>query len=71
VTWNINISGHDDLTGDEKVAYEESIVEEARALVAEIAEATGGHVTVESATTNTTGSVSLLEESQESQESQE
>ena len=59
MTWTVNISGHDDLTGDEKVAYEEAIVEKARALAAELGEAEGGHVTSATATTNTTGSVDL------------
>lgn len=61
MTWNINISGHDDLTGDEKVAYEEAVVEKARALVADLAEADGGHVSSATASTNTTGAVNLTE----------
>lgn len=60
MTWNININGHDDLTGDEKVAYEEAVVEKAKALAAELAAASGGHVTSAAANTNTTGSVNLL-----------
>ncbi len=65
MTWTININGHDDLTGDEKVAYEEAIVEKARVFAAELvadAEARdgAGHVTNATATTNTTGSVNVL-----------
>ena len=65
MTWTININGHDDLAGDEKVAYENAIVEKARAFAAElVADAEsrdgGGHVTIASVTTNTTGSVNLL-----------
>lgn len=60
MTWTINIYGHDDLTGDEKVAYEEAVVEKAKALAAELVEAAGGHVSGATAVTNTTGSVNLL-----------
>lgn len=65
MTWTINIGGHDDLTGDEKVAYEEAIVQKAKAFAAELvadAEARdgAGHVSTAAATTNTTGSVNLL-----------
>lgn len=60
MTFTVNISGHDDLTGDEKVAYEEGLVEKARALVEELAQTDGGRVTTAQATTNTTGTVNLL-----------
>ena len=61
MTWTINISGHDDLTGDEKIAYEEAVVAKARALAVELEEAEGGRSTTTAmATTNTTGSVNLL-----------
>lgn len=62
MTWSININGHDDLTGDEKVAYEEAVVEKAKALVAELAAAAGGHITTATSNTNSTGSVNLLAE---------
>jgi hypothetical protein len=62
VTWTINIGGHDDLTGDEKIAYEEDVVAKAKALAQELAGKEGGHVSSASATTNTTGSVNLLSE---------
>lgn len=60
MTWTINIGGHDDLTGDEKEAYEQAVVEKARALAQELSSATGGQVSNATATTNTTGSVNLL-----------
>lgn len=60
MTWSISLTGHDDLSGDEKVAYEEAVVEKARALAAELSEAKGGHISSATATTNTTGSVNLL-----------
>lgn len=60
MTWTINITGHDDLTGDEKVAYENEVVEAARNLAASLKEKEGGHVSMASCTTNTTGSVNLL-----------
>lgn len=62
MTWTVNINGHDDLAGDEKIAYEEAVVAKARALAAELAEVAGGHVTVATAYTNTTGQVALREE---------
>jgi hypothetical protein len=60
MTWTININGHDDLTGDEKVDYEEALVEKARSVVRELAAAEGSRVSSASATTNTTGTVNLL-----------
>jgi hypothetical protein len=59
MTWTINVTGHDDLTGDEKAAYEQDVVDKAKALVAELAAKDGGHVSAAQATTNTTGSVNL------------
>lgn len=60
MTWTVSINGHDDLTGDEKAAYENAVVEKAKALAAELGQADGGHITSATATTNTTGSVNLL-----------
>lgn len=60
MTWTVMINGHDDLTGDEKVTYEEAIVEKTRTFAAELAEAEGGHVSSAQATTNTTGTVNVL-----------
>jgi hypothetical protein len=60
MTWTVNINGHDNLSGDEKVAYENAMIEKARALAEELAAAEGGVVSTASATTNTTGSVNLL-----------
>ena len=60
MTWTISINGHDDLAGDEKEAYENAVVEKARALADELAQAEGGRVTSGTATTNTTGSVNLI-----------
>jgi len=60
MTYTINITGHDDLAGDEKIAYENAVVEKAKALAAELSAATGGHVSTAMAVTNTTGSVNLL-----------
>lgn len=60
MTWTIDIMGHDDLSGDEKVAYEEAVVERAKALAAELVAAEGGHVINAVCVTNTTGSVNLL-----------
>lgn len=60
MTWNINIMGHDSLTGDEKIAYEKNLVEKARAFSADLKSVDGGVVNAASAVTNTTGSVDLL-----------
>lgn len=64
MTWTINLTGHDDLAGDQKVAYEEGIVEKVRALAAALGETDGGRVTSATVTTNTTGTVNLLEPSE-------
>lgn len=58
MTWNINISGHDNLDSEAKIAYENGLVERARQLTAELA--SSGVVSIASATTNTTGTVNLL-----------
>ncbi len=60
MTWTVNLSGHDDLTGDEKAAFENGLVETFRNLAAELAGTEGCNVTSASAVTNTTGSVNLL-----------
>ena len=60
MTWTVSISGHDDLSGDEKAAYEQAVVDKARALAAELAQGEGARVSSATATTNTTGSVNLL-----------
>lgn len=65
MTWTVLINGHDDLTGDEKVAYENEVVDAARALAQTLKGKTGGHVTSASCSTNTTGSVNLLAEATE------
>jgi hypothetical protein len=63
MTWNINLSGHDDLTGDEKAKLEEIIVGEAKALAHSLKAQEGNRITSAVANTNTTGSVNLLEDS--------
>lgn len=60
MTWTVNISGHDDLNGPEKEAYENDVVDKVKALVGEIAAKEGGHVTVANVYTNTTGQVNVL-----------
>ena len=64
MTWNINIMGHDDLSGEEKEKLENVIVGEAKALVHSLRAQEGINVTSAGATTNTTGPVNLLEDSQ-------
>jgi hypothetical protein len=62
MTWSISLSGHDDLSGEEKAKLEEIIVGEAKALAHSLAAQEGNRVTMASASTNTTGSVNLLED---------
>lgn len=62
MTWNINITGHDDLTGEEKANLENIIVGEAKALAHSLKALEGNNVVSAGASTNTTGSVNLLEE---------
>lgn len=60
MTWTISINGHDDLSGEEKIAFENEIVEKARSLAMNLKDMQGGQVTSASCNTNTTGSVNLL-----------
>jgi hypothetical protein len=60
MTWTINISGDDDLTGEEKEALENIIVGEATALFHSLKAQGGNQITTASVSTNTTGSVDLL-----------
>lgn len=65
MTWTISIYGHDDLTGDEKEAYEKEVVEAARDLATTLKDKAGGVVSSASCSTNTTGVVNLMETSAE------
>ncbi len=60
MTWTISMTGHDDLSGDEKVKFEEGLVEKARALAQELSSTDGCNVTTAYAATNTTGQKSLV-----------
>jgi hypothetical protein len=60
LTWTINITGHDDLSGDEKAQLEQKIVDDAKALVSSFKDQEGNRVSSAMCTTNTTGSVNLL-----------
>lgn len=61
MTWTIHINGHDNLEGDEKVEYENTVVEMAKSLVEELSKLDGGMMSTATATTNTTGQVDLSE----------
>jgi hypothetical protein len=63
MTWTVNLNGHDNLSGDEKVAFEEGLVQKTRELVETLKEQDGAIVSIATVTTNTTGSVNLLEAS--------
>lgn len=60
LTFTVNISGHDDLQGDAKAAFENDLVEQVNDLVAEIKSGEGVNVTSAQVTTNTTGTVDVL-----------
>lgn len=62
MTWLISISGHDELTGEEKIAFENEVVAKARGLATNLRDMQGGRIAVATCTTNTTGPVNLLEE---------
>lgn len=62
MTWSINFSGHDDLTGEEKSKLEKNIVEEAKTFAHSLMAKEGNKVITAIAVTNTTGSVNLTEE---------
>lgn len=60
MTWTISISGHDDLSGEEKEALENIIVGEATGLFSSLKAQEGNRITNAQVTTNTTGTVNLL-----------
>jgi hypothetical protein len=60
MTWTVSINGHDDLSGDEKEALERVIVGESIALVESLKAQNGNNITSANVTTNTTGTVYLL-----------
>lgn len=62
MTWSINLSGHDDLTDEEKEDLEKMIVDEAKDFAGSLVGLEGNKVTSAVAVTNTTGSVNLLED---------
>lgn len=61
MTFIISVTGHDDLTGDEKEALENSLVEEAQSLIESFASKNGCNITNATINTNTSGQVNLLD----------
>ena len=61
MTWTINVNGHDDLSGDEKIALETVIAGEALSLVESLKVHKGNIVSGATVTTNTTGFINLLQ----------
>lgn len=59
MTWSISVGGHDDLAGDEKIKFEEDLVEKVRTLVDELKNTEGCDVTSGVVNTNTTGQVNV------------
>ena len=62
MTWTVNLSGHDDLPEEAKKEFEETLVEDMRNFVAGLRSEEGVNVTFANVTTNTTGSVNVLNE---------
>jgi hypothetical protein len=62
ITFNVSITGSDELTGEEKAALENVIVGESIKLLHSLKAQTGIQVSVANVTTNTTGLVNLLED---------
>lgn len=62
MTWIVNLMGHDDLSGEEKEAFENGLVDKVKNLVDELKGTESCNVISGSVTTNTTGSVNLLAE---------
>ena len=60
MTWTINMSGHDDLSGEEKEKFEKDLVEKVKSLAQELVDTEGCNVTGGQVTTNTTGAVNVL-----------
>lgn len=62
MTWNIAISGHDDLSDDAKKEAENALVEATREFTGYLREREGINVTTATIYTNTTDTVNLLED---------
>lgn len=62
MTWTVNLSGHDDLSEVGKKQFEEGLVDNIRNFVADLKAEEGVNVTSAMVTTNTTGSVNVLNE---------
>lgn len=60
MTWTVSLNGHDDLSGDEKIAFEENLVEKVKTLAEELKTTKGCAVTSGYVSTNTTGTVDLM-----------
>lgn len=60
MTWTVNLSGHDDLSGEEKIEFEEGLVEKIKVLAQNLKETEGCKVTSGYVSTNTTGTVDLM-----------
>jgi hypothetical protein len=54
------MSGHDDLSGEEKEKFEKDLVEKVKSLAQELVDTEGCNVTGGQVTTNTTGAVNVL-----------
>jgi hypothetical protein len=61
MTWNVNLNGHDDLSGEDKEKFEQGLVETIQSLADDLAAKDGVNVTQALVATNTTGQVNLLE----------
>lgn len=59
MTWTINLNGHDNLSGDEKITFEENLVEKVRDLVNDLIGIENCVVTTGFVSTNSTGTVNL------------
>lgn len=62
MTWTISLGGYDDLPEEAKKEFEETLVENMRNFVLGLKSEEGVNVTVANVTTNTTGSVNVLNE---------
>ncbi len=60
MTWSVNLSGHDDLSGEAKAEFENGLVDDLRLFVDDLKAKEGVNVTWATVATNTTDSVDLL-----------
>lgn len=59
MTWTVHLTGHDNLSGEEKEKFENTLVDDVRELVGDLIGVDGCVITTANVYTNTSGNVQL------------